>query len=76
MADAIFGLIGGVRRWQTMPWVVILFAIAVIPFGLTSVTLFVLQPTLYGTWCTLCLVSVAISLASVALIAPAGTAQP
>jgi uncharacterized membrane protein len=65
LADAVFGLIGGVRRWRRMPWVVIVFAIAVIPFGLTSVTLFVLQPALYGTWCTLCLVSVAISLAMV-----------
>jgi hypothetical protein len=65
LADATFGLIGGVRRWRTMPWVVIVFAIAVIPFGLTSVTLFVLQPALYGTWCTLCLASVAISLAMV-----------
>lgn len=64
-ADAVFGLIGGVRRWQTMPWVVIVFAIAVIPFSITSIILFVLQPTVYGTWCTLCLVSVALSLAMV-----------
>ncbi len=65
IADAVFGLIGGTGRWRRMPWVVVLFAIAVIPFGLTSVTLFVLQPTLYQTWCTLCLSSVAISLTMV-----------
>lgn len=65
VADAVFGLIGGTARWRTMPWVVVVFAVAVIPFGLTSVTLFILQPLLFGTWCTLCLLSVAISLAMV-----------
>ena len=65
LADAVFGLVGGTARWKRLPWVVVLFAIAVIPFGLTSVTLFILQPTLYDTWCTLCLASVAISLAMV-----------
>ncbi len=56
---------GGTQRWRRLPWVVILFAIAVIPFGLTSVTLFILQPTLFDSWCTLCLLSVAVSLAMV-----------
>jgi uncharacterized membrane protein len=64
-ADAVFGLVGGTDRWRRMPWVVVVFAIAVIPFGLTSLTLFVLQPVLFDTWCTLCLLSVAISLAMV-----------
>jgi hypothetical protein len=65
LADAVFGLIGGTSRWKTMPWVVVVFAIAVIPFGLVSLTLFILQPVLYHSWCTLCLLSVAISLAMV-----------
>jgi hypothetical protein len=65
LVDAVFGVIGGRTRWRTMPWVVIVFAIAVIPFGLVSLTLFVLQPAGYSTWCTLCLVSVAVSLAMV-----------
>lgn len=65
LADAIFGLAGGTARWKRIPWVVIVFAIAVIPFGLTSLTLFILQPTLYDTWCTFCLISVAVSLAMV-----------
>ncbi|HEX6974804.1 MAG TPA: vitamin K epoxide reductase family protein [Vicinamibacterales bacterium] len=63
VADAVFGLVGGTARWRTMPWVVVVFAIAVIPFGVTSLALFIVQPTVYDTWCTLCLVSVAISLA-------------
>jgi hypothetical protein len=65
LADAVFGLVGGRGRWRTMPWVVIVFAVAVIPFGLVSLTLFVIQPAAYATWCTLCLVSVAVSLAMV-----------
>lgn len=65
LADAVFGLLGGTARWKKLPWVVIAFAIAVIPFGLTSVVLFILQPTLFQNWCTLCLISVAISLAMV-----------
>ena len=65
LADAVFGLMGGTARWKRLPWAVVAFAIAVIPFGLTSVTLFILQPTLFDTWCTLCLLSVAVSLAMV-----------
>jgi hypothetical protein len=65
LADAVFGLVGGTARWKRQPWVVVVFAIAVIPFGVTSMTLFILQPALYDTWCTLCLLSVAISLAMV-----------
>jgi hypothetical protein len=65
VADAVFGLVGGRSRWRTMPWVVIVFAVAVIPLGLTSLTLFILQPVVYRTWCTLCLTSVAVSLAMV-----------
>ncbi len=49
LADAVFGLAGGTVRWSTQPWLVIVFAIAVIPFGVTSVTLFILQPVFYNT---------------------------
>jgi hypothetical protein len=65
LADAIFGLAGGPARWKRMPWVVVVFTIFVVPFGLTTLTLFIIQPTLFDTWCTLCLISVAISLAMV-----------
>lgn len=68
LADATTGLIGGTRRWQTMPWIVILFGIFVGPFGAVSVMLTVFQPVLYDAFCTLCLVSGA---ASVAMIGPA-----
>lgn len=68
LADVGSGLVGGTRRWRTMPWVVVLFGIAVGPLGATSVLLVVLQPVLYDSFCTLCLVSAVIS---VLMIGPA-----
>lgn len=68
LVDAVTGLIGGRGRWRTMPWVVVLFGLAVGPLGLVSLLLVILQPTLYDTWCTLCLTTAAIS---VVMIGPA-----
>ena len=48
-----------------MPWIVVLFGLAVGPLGVVSVMLTVFQPVLYDSWCTLCLASAAISLAMV-----------
>ena len=45
-----------------MPWIVVLFGVMVIPPGITSVTLVVLQPLAVGSWCTLCLVTAVIML--------------
>jgi uncharacterized membrane protein len=61
-SEAILALAGSTRRWQYRPWMVILFGIDVIPLGLVSVVLVVLQPTVVGAWCLLCLVTAAISL--------------
>ena len=65
LADAISGIIGGRRRWRTMPWMVLVFGLAVGPLGLASIVLVIMQPTVFGAWCTLCLVSAAISLAMI-----------
>ncbi|MFI4875851.1 MAG: vitamin K epoxide reductase family protein [Blastopirellula sp. JB062] len=62
LGDAIFGLAGSTRRWQYRPWMVILFGIDVIPLGLVSAILVVLQATIVGNWCFLCLVTAVISL--------------
>jgi uncharacterized membrane protein len=67
LADAIAGAIGGVRRWKTMPWLVVLFGIFVGPLGAVSVLLVILQP-FSGGWCTLCLLT---ALISVVMIGPA-----
>jgi hypothetical protein len=45
-----------------MPWLVILFGLAVGPLGVVSITLVILQPVLFDAWCSLCLVSALISL--------------
>ena len=55
LLDALAGLIGGRRRWRTMPWMVLLFGLFIIPPGVTSIVLVILQPVSVGAWCTLCL---------------------
>jgi hypothetical protein len=47
LIDAASGAIGGRRRWQTMPWMVILFGLFVGPLGAVSVFLVILQPLLF-----------------------------
>ena len=66
--DVVAGVIGGVKRWRTMPWIVVVFGIAVGPLGIVSITLVVLQPVMFDAWCTLCLGSAVIS---VLMIGPA-----
>jgi type IV secretory pathway VirB3-like protein len=65
LADAVTGVIGGVNRWKTMPWIVIIFGVFVGPFGIVSVMLTIFQPVLYNAFCTLCLVSGVVSLAMI-----------
>jgi uncharacterized membrane protein len=66
--DAVAGAIGGTGRWRTMPWMVIVFGLAVGPLGLVSVLLVMAQPLLLNAWCTLCLLSAIIS---IVMIGPA-----
>ena len=62
LGDAIFGVAGSTRRWQTRPWLVIIFGIDVIPLGIVSVILVLMQFLVVGNWCFLCLVTAVISL--------------
>ncbi len=62
LLDAVTGAIGGNRRWRSMPWIVIVFALLVGPLGLVSIGLVIAQPVMYGEWCTLCLASAVVSL--------------
>lgn len=66
LGDAIYGLAGTTRRWQYRPWMVLLFGLDVIPLGIVSAILVVLQGASVGAWCFLCLVTAAISLILVA----------
>ncbi|MFZ5896084.1 MAG: vitamin K epoxide reductase family protein [Myxococcota bacterium] len=67
LLDAVTGVIGGRRRWLTMPWMVVLFGILVGPLGAVSVLLVILQPVLFNAWCTLCLLT---AILSVLMIGP------
>lgn len=68
LLDALAGVIGGVRRWRTMPWMVVLFGVLIIPPGVTSIVLVILQPIGIGDWCTLCL---AASVVMLLMVSPA-----
>lgn len=67
LGDCIFGLAGSTRRWQHRPWMVILFGIDVIPLGIVSAVLVLMQAFVVGHWCFLCLVTAVISLVLVYL---------
>ncbi len=68
VADAVSGLVGPRDRWRRMPWIVVLFGIAVGPLGAVSLMLVIFQPVLFHAWCTLCLTS---GLISMLMIGPA-----
>lgn len=65
--EALMGAKGGVRRWRSMPWIVALFGILVVPAGLVSIVLIMLQPLLIGSWCFWCLLTAACMLLMIAL---------
>lgn len=67
MIEILSGLMGDTRRWRTMPWMVAMFGFVVVPLGITSVVLIILQPLAVGAWCTLCLISAFLMLVMVAL---------
>lgn len=59
MLEALSGLMGGRNRWRTMPWMVGMFGVLVIPLGGVSIFFIIIQPIVIGTWCTLCLIAAA-----------------
>ncbi|MBW3536829.1 MAG: vitamin K epoxide reductase family protein [Actinobacteria bacterium] len=61
LADAVTGAVGGTQRWRRMPWLVVLFGLAVGPLGAASIILVILQPVMFDSFCTLCLASAVIS---------------
>lgn len=58
---------GSSARWRTMPWLVIFFGILVVPVGIISIILIILQPLAVGAWCGLCLMIAIAMLLMVAL---------
>ncbi|MCZ4089207.1 NAD-dependent epimerase/dehydratase family protein [Sinorhizobium psoraleae] len=59
--DILAGAIGDRRRWRTMPWMVLLFGLLIIPLGAVSVSFIIIQPPLIGALCTLCIVQAAVT---------------
>ncbi len=53
--EMLMGWMGGKDRWRTMPWMVTFFFILVVPLGVVSIVLVMLQPLAVGAWCSICL---------------------
>jgi len=67
MVEFLMGFMGDKRRWRTMPWMVTFFGILVVPLGIVSITLIILQPLAVGAWCTPCLVAAVAMIVMIAL---------
>lgn len=67
--EFLLGWQGNSRRWAGMPWLVLAFAFLVIPVGIVSITLIILQPVVVGAWCSWCLATAACMLAMIVLTA-------
>jgi hypothetical protein len=65
--EVLTGFMGDRARWRTAPFIAVMFAILVIPLGVTSIILVIMQPVVVGAWCGLCLISAAALLMSVPL---------
>ena len=67
MVEFLMGFMGDKARWRTMPWMVTFFGILVVPLGVVSITLIILQPLAVGAWCTPCLIAAAAMLVMISL---------
>jgi hypothetical protein len=67
--EFLLGWQGSSRRWYRMPWLVFVFAFLVIPVGIVSITLIILQPVVVGAWCSWCLATAAAMLLMILLTA-------
>jgi hypothetical protein len=65
LCDIILVSIGSENRWQSKRWIVILYSIVVAIMGLVSIFLVILQAFILHSWCTLCLMSAALSLSMI-----------
>ncbi len=65
LLEILMGFMGDRARWRTMPWMVTFFGILVVPLGVTSIVLVILQPLAVGAWCFLCLLAALAMLAMV-----------
>lgn len=66
LLEILIGLAGAAHRWRSMPWLVALFGVMIVPLGAVSIIFIIIQPILIGTWCTLCLLMAAAMLLQIA----------
>lgn len=57
LIEVLSTFMGDEKRWRTMPWMVAMFGFVVVPLGVTSIILVMMQPMVVGSWCTLCLIT-------------------
>lgn len=67
MIEVLMGLMGDQRRWRTMPWMVAGFGFVVVPLGIVSIALVIMQPLAVGAWCSPCLFTAAAMLLMIPL---------
>jgi Vitamin K epoxide reductase family/SPW repeat len=67
--ESVLGWQGSSRRWLNMPWLVFVFGFLVIPVGIVSITLIILQPVVVGYWCSWCLATAVCMLLMIVLTA-------
>lgn len=68
--EFVLGVIGGSRRWRSMPWLSVVFGLLVVPAGMVSILLIVSQPVIVGAWCGLCLMIASCMLVMIVMTAP------
>lgn len=67
MIEFLMGMMGDRRRWRTMPWMVAAFGVVVVPLGIVSIVLVIMQPLAVGAWCSPCLFTAAAMLLMIPL---------
>jgi hypothetical protein len=65
--EFLMGFMGGKARWRTMPWMVAMFGILVVPLGLTHIALVMSQPVVVHHWSTFALLAAAVMLPMITL---------
>jgi nucleoside-diphosphate-sugar epimerase len=63
--EILTGVIGLRARWRTMPWLVVVFGLMIVPLSVTSISFVIIQPIVIGTWGTLTLVAAAAMLVQI-----------
>ena len=65
--EFLMGFMGSKSRWRTMPWMVAMFGILVIPLGLSHIALVMSQPVVVHHWSTFALLAAAVMLPMITL---------